>query len=221
MKNLFIILILVSCVACKSNQPDNKPGVVTAAPVIPPPCLEDSITEEIDGRESVLVIGDSISMNYTPEVKNELPEHQVVHTKCNNRNSNYGVLHIQNWLDNNNHWNVCTINHGIHDTFYGTNTPVETYKENLRFEIEAMKLKCDKIIFVNTTITDNEQANEEIENFNNAAEELMGELEVSVCDLHTTSKSVSHKRWLNDEVHFNAEGSKVLAHKLSSCIKGE
>ena len=76
MKTLILasLLILVSCGSAKNS----------------------STTKE-DPRPKALIIGDSISIGYTPEMKSQFPELNVTRIEGNAQNSRNGKSKIKSW----------------------------------------------------------------------------------------------------------------------------
>lgn len=199
MKTLIFVSFLAILVSCgkENSSPD---------------CVDFIEMEELDGRKPFLSIGDSISIGYLNPLKENLPDFQVIHNKCNAKSSFYGVEKIHSWVNHSSSWEVCSINHGIWDIVQ--NSSIEDYLKNLEFEINVLKTKCKKILFVNTT-TFLGKTTQDL--YNEKASELMQTLNVPVCDLNSVSKTIAHT--MVDHVHYNSEGSKILADKISECVE--
>src|SRR5260370_23689304 len=77
------------------------------------PVFPDSKDEA--GLPRVLIIGDSISMYYTPEVRRLLSGRaNVYRVPDNGKSTMYGLKNIEDWLGDGN-WAVIHFNFGLHD----------------------------------------------------------------------------------------------------------
>jgi lysophospholipase L1-like esterase len=230
MKHLIVLISLLTITACQSGKSSNPTSSYEDSEIIPGQKFIDKECsqkmEALDGRPTILVVGDSISIGYTPTVREEFPDFQVIHNPCNAQNSIFGAVKIKEWLKHSERWNVCTINHGIWDLMrsskYGVS--VSNYTSNLRYEVTQLKKVCDVVVFANTTHIPSKAttvARENLNTYNQAAEELMNEMNVPVCDLNTVSNNIVHLHAgyeAEDNVHWNDEGSEVLGRTLTNCI---
>ena len=186
----------------------------------------------------LLVIGDSISMNYEEFAKEALKG--VVNYHRNEGNcysSNYGTQYADYWLGNHTQkgfqWDVIHFNHGLHDLKQNGPegpyaTPLETYKANLRTEIKLLKKSGAKLVFCTTTPVHKSSAGKygrqkgsEVA-FNKAAMEVMKEYpEIQINDLCKVVKDSAvfdqcRKGW--DVHYYKAEEQKVLAQAVAKAI---
>jgi hypothetical protein len=109
----------------------------------------------------LLVIGDSISMNYENAAKEAL-QRVVNYRRCegNSFSANYGIQYADFWLGNHPQkglgWDVIQFNHGLHDLKQtGPDAPyatsLEMYKNNLRILIARLQASGAKLIWCSTT----------------------------------------------------------------------
>jgi len=71
--------------------------------------------EEVAPLPKVLIIGDSISIGYTPPLTEMLRgKAEVVHNPGNATHSAYGLKNLDAWLGDAK-WDVIQFNHGLHD----------------------------------------------------------------------------------------------------------
>ena len=103
----------------------------------------------------ILIIGDSISIGYTPFVTKMLEgKASVEHNPNNGGPTSNGVAHIQEWLKDGN-WDVIHFNFGLHDLKILENekrqVSLEEYEKNLGIVIAAMKKTRAKLVFATTT----------------------------------------------------------------------
>jgi len=114
----------------------------------------------------VLVIGDSISMNYHEAAKAALKGIANYHRNEGNAGSSAnGVSKAELWLGNHHekglHWDVIQLNHGLHDlkqsydaasdTWGDYTIPITEYKANLEKEIAILRTTGAKLIWCSTT----------------------------------------------------------------------
>ena len=116
----------------------------------------------------VLIIGDSISLGYTPDVKKLLGDSvTVVHNKGNAQHTSTGVKKIDSWLGDK-QWDVIHFNWGLWDLCYrhpdskvqgrrdklrGTlTTSLPDYERNLELLVARLKHTRAKLIWANTTV---------------------------------------------------------------------
>lgn len=182
--------------------------------------------EQLDGRPTALIVGDSISIGYTPKVKSSFPGMQVIHNECNARGTRNGVLNIERWAAHSNAWEVCTLNHGMWDLEKNSphTTDLQEYLDNLAQEVNVLKASCRVVIFNNTTrIPVNASAfrRDQLDAFNQGATNLMVSLGVSVCDLKSVSETISNlhvSASKQNDVHYTTQGYDVLGAAVSQCI---
>ena len=115
----------------------------------------------------ILIIGDSISLGYTPHVKEMFQGRaEVVHHKGNAEHTGTGLEKIDEWLGDGN-WDLIHFNWGLWDLCYrnpesknqgnrdkvkGTlTTSLETYEANLETLVKRLKKTGAKLIWGNTS----------------------------------------------------------------------
>lgn len=146
----------------KGKETDGR-FVIGSMEVIP---LPDPRATDDPKLPRVLVIGDSISMNYHEAAKTGLAGVANYHRNEGNCFSTvHGVLNMELWLGNYHekglHWDVIQFNHGLHDlkqaydaaseTFGEYAVPIEEYKANLEKEIAILRRTGAKLIWCSTT----------------------------------------------------------------------
>jgi len=182
----------------------------------------------------VLIVGDSISIGYTPRVRKLLDGVANVHRpKTNCRWSAFGDEHIEEWVGDGD-WDVIHFNFGLWD-WYGWRQEVkatpESYAKSLESIVLKMRKKTDaKLIFAITTppciaaernahIVVTEQRARE---FNKAALEVMGRHKVGINNLYDVigKKRAQLQKGAND-VHYTEEGRDLLAGVVAKRIQQE
>lgn len=217
-KPLFFLLLLLSATC------------VQAAPKDP---FVDPFANPVDDPKlpRVLIVGDSISIGYTPLVRKLLKGKANVHRVTTNcRWSAYGDEHIADWVGDSK-WDVIHFNFGLWD-WYGWRqdekaTP-QSYAASLSSIVSKLKKSNATLIFGTTTppciaaeksakiVVTNEHASE----FAAAAAAVMKEQGVQSNDLHSVigDERAKYQRGEND-VHYNDEGRKLLAKQVAKAIE--
>ncbi|MDA3923768.1 MAG: SGNH/GDSL hydrolase family protein [Kiritimatiellae bacterium] len=190
----------------------------------------------------VLLIGDSISINYTPDTREILKgKVNVYRPACNCMFSSNVAANIRKWLGNEK-WDVVHFNAGIWDChfvdkhgnilqnvdkdFYDADairtSPVK-YKENLNKIIDAIIAAGAKPVFATTTTVPrwNQKRRNYLKSLNTTARDVMFYKQIPVNDLYGYSLPYLKEWQLPDQVHFNSLGKKRLAKKVSSAILKE
>jgi acyl-CoA thioesterase-1 len=152
--------------------------MLSVCSILSAPLFAQEKTAPEKNKPRVLLLGDSISIGYTPFVQERLKEEAVVlrpsrtnpqTKKVANENcagTNNGVKNIDRWLMlDGGHWDVIHFNFGLHDlkrvdpkTGANSNNPddphqadPETYEKQLREIVGKLKKTGAKLIFATTT----------------------------------------------------------------------
>lgn len=186
----------------------------------------------------VLIIGDSISLGYTPHVKQLLSSTAVVeHNKGNAQHTGTGLKKLDQWLGKTK-WDVIHFNWGLWDLCYrhpkskvqgkrdkvnGTITmPLEQYKKNLEKLVVRLKATDAKLIWANTTVVPEAEAGRKLgddKRYNDAAKEIMKKHGVAIDDLHTVTKTFSSELFTKPgDVHYTTKGYQKIAGKVGKAI---
>ena len=191
--------------------------------------------------KKILIIGDSISIGYTPFVKESLAgEATVTHNPGNAQHTGTGMKKLDDWLGDEK-WDIIQFNWGLWDLCYrssaskvqgkrdkinGTITfSIDEYQQNLRQLVNELKDTGAKLIFVTTTyVPENEAgrfAGDDLR-YNKAAVEVMKENKIPVNDIWRASKKIHSKYGqAPDNVHYTEEGYKLLADKIVDFLQKE
>lgn len=200
-------------------------------------CLLSSCVKE---KSKVLIIGDSISIGYTPFVKEDLLEKAVVsHNPGNAQHTGTGLENIDQWLGDDK-WDIVQFNWGLWDLCYrnpdskafghrdkedGTITSsVEEYALRLDSIVSIIKSKTKaKLIFVTTTyVPENEvgRFQKDVQVYNDAAKEVMKRHSVMVNDINDKSALIHKEEGKGiDNVHYTSEGYKQLSKLIIDFIE--
>ena len=182
----------------------------------------------------VLIVGDSISIGYTPRVRRLLDGVANLHRpKTNCRWSAYGDEHIEEWVGDSK-WDVIHFNFGLWD-WYGwrqeTKATPESYAKSLESIVQKIRKKSDaKLIFGITTppciaaernahiVVPEDRAKE----FNKAARAVMQKHKVGINNLYDLIiKRRAELQLAENDVHYNDKGRDILAQRVATRIQRE
>jgi hypothetical protein len=183
----------------------------------------------------ILIIGDSISIGYTPYVKEMLGERAYVeHNEGNAQHSGTGLEEVISWIGEEK-WDIVQFNWGLWDLAYRhedsetqgkrdkikgivTFTP-EQYRSNLDSLVRIIKSSTKaKLLFVSTSYVPEGEKGRFVKDapiYNKVAKEVMAEYKIPVNDLYDFSKEIhaEHSTAANN-VHYTKDGYKLLANKI-------
>ena len=189
---------------------------------------------------NVLIIGDSISIGYTPFVAQLLKgKANVIHNKGNSQGTTNGLLKLSSWLGDTK-WDVIHYNFGLHDlkhvTEAGTSknsnsfddpqqADLPTYTKNLKIITEKLKETGVPLIFATTTPYPNgvkpARKPADAVAYNEKAIEIMKKNGVLINDLYNHILPHLKKLQRPVNVHFTPEGSLFLARKVAKDIEAK
>lgn len=188
---------------------------------------------------NVLILGDSISIGYTPFVEEYLKRKanvfrpMLVNGKPENcEGTTKGVKNIERWLGDKK-WDVIHFNFGLHDikhvdpvTGQNSQNPKhpqqanrKEYKENLEIIVEKLKATGAKLIFATTTpypdVVDGPLRKPGMpQKYNRIAVKIMNKNEILINNLHAFMVPRMAELQLPKNVHFTEEGSREMAKKV-------
>ena len=190
--------------------------------------------DEVPGLPRVLLIGDSISIGYTREVRQRLAGRANIHRPPENCGPTVlGLEQLDTWLGSG-RWDVIHFNFGLHDLKFmdakgtyivpgPTDRPLASpaeYAANLRAIVTRLKRTGARLIFATTTpvpggTVGRVEASELA--YNAAAEQVMRDTGVPINDLHALV--VAHPEFqLPKNVHFNPAGYAALADQVTATV---
>ena len=181
----------------------------------------------------VLIIGDSISIGYTPRVRKLMDGKANIHRPITNcRWSAFGNENILKWVGGEN-WDLIHFNFGLWD-WYGwkqeSKATPESYAKNLEEIVQKLRPSAAKLVFAVTTLPcigpDKKVqfivSEERAEEFNRSALGVMKKYGVATNDLYSIigKKRSKYQRGEND-VHYNDAGLDLLASQVAKVITRE
>lgn len=193
-------------------------------------------------QPNVLIIGDSISIGYTPFVEKQFSRQAtVVHNQGNAQHTGNGLEKVDEWLGAE-QWDIVQFNWGLWDLCYRhpdskvygnrdkingkiTHT-VDEYAANLDSIISLLQKKTNaKLIFVTTTYVPENEAGRytaDVIRYNDAAKTVLKKYEIPVNDIYQQSISI-HKKFGkgSDDVHYTTEGYESLGKLINDFLDAE
>lgn len=192
---------------------------------------------------SILIIGDSISIGYTPFVKELISFRGNISRPMqengkpeNCQGTTNGVKNIKRWIGDTK-WNIIHFNFGLHDikhvdpvTGKNSNIPkhpqqadLKHYKKNLTEIVSILKTTGAKLIFATTTPYPDDvgaplRKPGMPEKYNQAATKIMNKNDISINNLYAFMKPRMTELQRPQNVHFTKAGNIALAGKVTERI---
>lgn len=195
-------------------------------------------TASQEGLPNALILGDSISIAYTPIVIKKLKgKVNVTRPKANCGDTNRYRRALTKWLGEQK-WDVIHFNVGLHDLCYrhpdskvqgnrdkvngAIAVPLDDYEQNLEKIVAMLKATEAKLIWASTTLVPEGEAGrivgDEVK-YNLVAEKIMQKHGIEVNDLRELSGTFPESYFRGPgDVHFTPEGSEKLAVQVATFI---
>ncbi len=182
--------------------------------------------DDAPGLPRVLIIGDSISIDYTLPTRRRLAGVANVHRiPTNGGPTTNGLANLDAWLGDLK-WDVIHFNWGLHDLRRKDELPqvsLEQYERNLETLVSRLQRTGAKLIWATTTPVPegaaNRAAGDEVK-YNAAAQRVFRRHGVQVDDLHKFALPRLEQIQRPSNVHFTHEGSELLAGQVAEAIRG-
>jgi acyl-CoA thioesterase-1 len=217
--------------------------------IAPTPAPSDATTADESNPASparILILGDSISIGYTPYVREMLKGQAVVFRPMRNEKApencagtTYGITRIDEWLKiDGGNFDVIHFNWGLHDlkrvdakTRRNSNqasdphqADPETYKKQLAEIVAKLRQTKAKLIFATTTPVPEggvkpHRDPEDVVKYNQLATTLMQDNDIAIDDLYTAANQKLGEIQRPVNVHFTPAGSKWLASQVVNSIQ--
>ena len=186
----------------------------------------------------VLIIGDSISIGFTPHVVEQLDGKAVVkHHKGNAQHTGTGLKQLDQWIGNTK-WDVIHFNWGLWDLCYrdpkskvqgkrdkvnGTlTTTLEQYEKNLDKLVSRLKKTDAKLIWAHTTVVPEEEAGRIVgddKKYNEVAAKIMKKYGITINDLNSLSREFPPDFFSKPgDVHYTQDGYQKIAKQVTALI---
>ena len=199
-----------------------------------------ALTASLGAKElpKALLIGDSVSLGYTPHVVAALKgKVEVKHHRGNAQHTGTGLKMLDRWIGKTK-WDVIHFNWGLWDLCYrhpkskeqgrrdkkrGTLTmPLEQYEKNLDQLAVRLKKTKAKLIWAHTTTVPKNEAGRKVgddDKYNEAAARVMKKHGIEINDLNALTDSFPAELFTAPgNVHFKTEGSKELGQAVTEKI---
>lgn len=196
-------------------------------------------SESRDSRKPrILILGDSISIGYMSPLKSlKGTQWEIQHNPGNARYTQYGLANLDKWLGDD-RWDVIHFNWGLHDLCYRhpeskvpgkrdkvngiLTTGLDEYELQIEQIVKKLRRSRAKLIWASTTpVPENEPgrfAGSELL-YNQRAHKVMDKYGIAINDLHgKINHQFNNLSRGKGDVHFTAEGSKILADLVSKAI---
>ena len=183
---------------------------------------------------NALIIGDSISLGYTPHVVAALKgKVEVKHHRGNAQHTGTGLKMLDRWVGET-EWDVIHFNWGLWDLCYrhpkskeqgrrdkerGTlTTSLEQYEKNLDHLAARLKKTKAKLIWAHSTTVPEGEAGRKVgdeDKYNEAAARVMKKHGIEINDLNALTDSFPPELFTAPgNAHFKTEGSKKLGQAV-------
>ncbi len=196
-----------------------------------------SLTASLGAKDlpKALLIGDSISIGYTPHVVAALKgKVQVIHHRGNAQHTGTGLKMLDRWVGET-QWDVIHFNWGLWDLCYrhpqskeqgrrdkkrGTlTTPLDQYEKNLDRLAGRLKKTKAKLIWAHTSTVPEGEAGRKSgddDRYNEAAARVMKKHGIRINDLNSLTDGFPPELFVQPgDVHYKAEGSKKIGQAVA------
>lgn len=182
----------------------------------------------------VLIIGDSISIGYTPYVKRQLKDEATVSRNPGNAaHTGTGLEKIDAWLGDT-RWDLIHFNWGLHDLCYrkggakdkvnGTLTAtLEQYEKNLDQLVIRLAKTGATLVWASTTLVPEGEAGRiagDEKKYNEVAARVMKKHGIATNDLHALSAGLASDQFAKPgDVHYKPAGYQKLGTQVAASIR--
>ncbi len=196
-----------------------------------------ALTASLGAKElpKALLIGDSISLGYTPHVVTALKgKVEVKHHRGNAQHTGTGLKMLDRWIGETK-WDVIHFNWGLWDLCYrhpkskeqgrrdkrrGTlTTSLEQYEKNLNQLAARLKKTKAKLVWANITTVPKNEAGRKVgddDKYNEAAARVMKKHGIEINDLNALTDSFPAELFTAPgNVHFKTEGSQEIGQAVA------
>ena len=193
--------------------------------------LEQSSVPKNPNLPNVLIIGDSISIGYTPQVRELLKGvANVDRIPGNGSSTSHGLANLADWLGTEK-WDMIHFNFGLHDAKLppegARHSSPEQYEKNLRELVKKLQATGAKLIWATTTpVPDGGNLAPtrrfgDVKVYNEVARKVMTENKIAIDDLNAAVQPHADRFLRPKDVHYIKEGSDFLAGKVAESIRAE
>ena len=200
------------------------------------------LTSFSEKKPKILIIGDSISIGYTPFIKKHFSEKTTVkHNPGNAQHTGTGLKKVKEWIGEED-WDIIQFNWGLWDLcyrhpdskVYGNRDKIngkitfslKEYEKNLEEIVKSIKQVSNaKLIFVTTSYVPEHEAGrfqKDAQKYNKVAKRVMKKYDINVNDIYKKSKAI-HKEFGKgtNDVHYTKQGYEELGKVISNYLAVE
>ena len=210
-------------------------AIVCAAPPLP---AEEGLAASKAPLPKVLIIGDSISIGYTPHAAEMLEgKAAITHNPGNAQHTGAGLEKLEAWVGDED-WAVIHFNWGLHDLCYRSpaskekgrrdkvngkiTTRLKQYEENLDQLVIRLKKTGASLIWASTTVVPDGEDGRIVgddKRYNEAAARVMKKHGVTINDIYGLTKESPPALFKGPgNVHYKQEGSEKIAQQVAEAI---
>lgn len=220
-----------------------KTGLITSSILLIPNWVSAMSRSDLP---NVLILGDSISIGYTPFVQKDLDGIANVYRPLfeNGKNENcqgttYGLQNIDKWISLKK-WDLIHFNFGLHDlkhvdpvTAKNSNNPkdpyqadIKQYKKNLSEIVNKLKNTNSNLVFATTTpYPDNLKGSMRdpglSKKYNRVALKVMKKNNIMINDLYSFVLPRMEELQIPQNVHFTETGSETIGNEVAGFIRNQ
>lgn len=159
---------------------------------------------------SVIVMGDSISIGYTPYLAPK-----AVHTPGNAQTAAHTLANAETWLEG--QYDTIIFNNGMWDANFDIDAHAGEYRSNLSQIAQIVKRHTEHPVFILTTRSlAGAVHNASIDRLNMIASEVMAQNGIEVINLNDVSASLTAE--YIDPVHMTEDGYRALAQAINTSL---
>ena len=215
-KSAVAFMLAFSCAVCLAQKPVSIPEKIEWTWEVRPPSPDDKLP-------NVLLLGDSITRNYFPQVTKDLAG--IANVYLMSSSTSVGDPRLPHQIEEfaameNVHFRLIHFNNGMHGWAYSE----PQYKAAFpRFLHAVRKLTGGKrsLIWASTTPvrkdTPEEATNARVDDRNAIALSLVQEAGIVLDDQHALM--AKHRELYDDDVHFNPEGANLQGDQAAALIR--
>ncbi|MGC9455595.1 MAG: SGNH/GDSL hydrolase family protein [Phycisphaerae bacterium] len=187
-------------------------------------------------RPKVLIVGDSISMGYTPHAAAAAADVlDLVRHDGNGGDSSNVLAHLGEWLETFQDAGLVHVNCGLHDIKRSRpggdyQVPIEKYRENLRAIADMLTSAGRSVVWATTTpVIDSRHAargadfdryQQDVTAYNNVAKDVMSQAGAGIDDLHAVVVSEGVESCVGpDGVHMTDAGYRLLGRAVADACR--
>ncbi len=177
--------------------------------------------------KKILLLGDSIRLNYAPYVYRKLGDKaEIVWPEDNCRFAKYTLHELPGWLKTYGTPDIVHWNNGLWDLHHYNGreplTDLTEYVRDLEKVANILKATGAQVIFATCTTAspqNPEWNNEEVSTYNAAAVRLMERLSIPVNNLHSVTKGHEDLCICDDLIHLTPQGIKLVGEKVVETLE--